>query len=66
MTTNPTDDCQQEFEKWMQERHWAVELIRDKNAWRKEQYKHSHVRALYEGFVAGYQWRDAEVKGAMA
>lgn len=59
------NDWRFDFEAWMSERHPSVELTRDKDAWGRERYMHSHVRALYEGFVAGSELQDARVKGCL-
>ncbi len=40
----------------------ALDLTMDKDAWARFKYKHSHVQALYEGFMAGRAALIAEIK----
>ena len=49
------------FEAWMRERHPGVELDRDRDAWNREKYKHSHVKALYDGFEGALSLKPVSV-----
>ncbi len=43
-------DLRAEFEAWA--RGKSLEMIRDRDAWGREKYKHSHIDAMWEAYQA--------------
>lgn len=42
-------EIQQDFEKWMIKR--SISTAKDKDAWGRPKYAHSHVQAMWEGYA---------------
>lgn len=58
MTPDQLDTCREAFEAIPRYAH--LDFSRDKDAWGREKYAHSHIQALYDGFCEGAAWSAAQ------
>ncbi|NDG18429.1 MAG: hypothetical protein EB117_09175 [Betaproteobacteria bacterium] len=58
MTPEQEAKCREAFEAHPRYKH--IDFTRDKDAWGRGKYMHSHVQALFEGFCEGAAWSAAQ------
>ena len=56
-----SEDVREEFETHPQFKY--LEFDRDKDAWGRGKYKHSHIQALWEGYQAATATTEAKWRG---